>query len=613
MLRNIHNEDFENLFNVRNYIFKAIESFRRYKSRGVIAQFDPERFDEYLLFSRIGNGSIGGKARGLAFISMLIKKYQLHNKYKDTAVSIPRTVVLSTEIFEEFMEKNSLYNIALSSVDDQTILDHFIEAHMPQTISNDLYTLLRSMNKPIAVRSSSKLEDSLFQPFAGVYSTYMIPVNHNNIPHSVGQLEHAIKCVYASAFFKTSKSYIEATANVIDEEKMGIIIQEICGSEHDGIYYPTFSGVAHSINFYPIEPEKAEEGIASIAYGLGKYIVEGGLSLRFSPVHPQRSIQLSSTESALKNTQKHFFGLSLSPDSFSPSVSDDINLRKFRLRKLPADKSLKYVLSTYDLENQILRDGITSNGSRVITFANILKNKAFPIPEILNDLLRIGQTEMNNPIEIEFAVEIHEDQEHPCTFNLLQIRPVVKNTHVKVPDLHSITHNEMIISSDKALGNIHDKTITDIIYVKPESFEPAHSKEIAYRIAELNEIFVDENRYYILIGPGRWGSADPWLGIPVKWTQISHARLIIESGLKNYDIDPSQGTHFFHNLTSFGVGYFTLNPFKNKGFYNIKYLNDKLSLIEDNYIRHVRLNNPVEIMIDGKHGRGVVLKPFEER
>jgi DNA-binding NarL/FixJ family response regulator len=600
--------DFEDLDDVRKYIYDSITSFRRSKGQGVIAKFDRNKFDEYLSFSRIGDGSIGGKARGLAFINSIIKKNKLHTKFEDTIVTIPKTVVISTDVFDEFMEANKLYQIALSNASDDKILESFVKAHLPASLHEDLKAFLSVVNKPIAIRSSSKLEDSHYQPFAGIYSTYMIP----NIPNKkkmLKMLAQAIKSVYASVYYNLSKAYMNATSNVIDEEKMGIILQEVCGSENNEMFYPTISGVARSINFYPISPEKHEDGIATIGFGLGKLIVEGGKSLRFSPKYPKKVLQLSTPEIALRDTQKEFYALDLAADSFVSSTDDGVNILKVDVSKAENDPQFAKISSTYDYHTHMLREGVQKGGKKLVTFRSMLSYNSFPLANILKDLLEIGQREMNNPIEIEFAVDLNVPKGSPKIFSFLQIRPIVDNDQIMDFDWEALDKEETIISSDSALGNGKIENITDFVYVKPESFDPAKTKDIAQVIDELNQKFTEEDRHYVLIGPGRWGSSDPWLGVPIKWAQISQARVIIESGLDNYRIDPSQGTHFFQNLTSFRVGYLTINPFMNDGFYDIDFLNGKEAVYEDEYLRHVRFDEPVKIFIDGKSNKGAILKP----
>jgi CheY-like chemotaxis protein len=609
MFKYIHKEDFQSMDEMRRFLYVAISSFRLGKGRGVIAKFDKSSFDEYQTFSRIGEGSIGGKARGLAFINSVIKKNKLFNKFQDVLITIPRTVVLSTDAFDEFMDNNNLYSVALSDVDDEVILSRFIAAELPGWVYQDFYAFLSvSKSYPIAVRSSSKLEDSHYQPFAGIYSTYMIPrVEDNRI--MIRMMSDAIKEVYASVYYRDSKAYMTATSNVIDEEKMGIILQEVCGTRHDNIYYPTISGVAHSFNYYPIGSEKAEDGIANVALGLGKLIVDGGLSLRFCPRHPKKILQLNSPETAMRESQKEFYALDLNVNSFIPSTDDGVNLLKINVNDVNNEDAMKYVASTYDRNNNVLKDGIGLPGKRVITFANILQHKLFPLADILDTMLQLGQQEMNNPIEIEFAANLENPPGTPKVFNFLQIRPIVHNEQTHNFDIDKVKLEDAIIYSEAALGNGIFKGIRDLVYVKPMSFNPAHSEKIASDIEKLNNSFIRESLGYILIGPGRWGSADPWLGIPVKWSQISAARLIVESGLKNYRIDPSQGTHFFQNITSFRVGYFTINPYDKEGFYDVDWL-DRLDVIfEDDFVRHVRFDKPLEVMIDGKRHIGVIMKP----
>lgn len=601
-------EDFSDIDEVKRFISNAIASFRLSKSRGIIAQFDRKSFDEYLTFTRIGEGSIGGKARGLAFLDSMIKRNNLNNKYDGVSIIIPRTVVLSMDIFDEYMEENNFHKIPLSKLTDQKILEHFIGASLPLSVNEDLYTYISYARNPIAIRSSSLLEDSYYQPFAGIYSTYMIPVVPDNERLMIEMLGNAIKGVYASAFFKASKSFMSSTLNIIDEEKMGVVLQEVCGKAYGNKFYPIISGVARSLNFYPIELEKPEDGIANIALGLGKYIVEGGLSLRFSPRYPKKILQLHNPEIALQETQKYFFALDLDHNKFKISTDDTVNLKKISITEAENDGSLKHIASTYDFQNHIIRDGGHFEGKKLITFSNILKHNIFPLAEIIKDILYIGEKEMGKPIEIEFAVELSNLTNEPVIFNLLQIRPIVYSHEIFQEDLSIIDHSETIISANSALGNGITKNIRDFVYVKPESFDSLKSKDIALRVEKINDFFLKTNKHYILAGPGRWGSNDPNLGIPVKWPQISEARVIVESGLENYRIDPSQGTHFFQNLTALRVGYFTINPYIQDGFYDLGYLANFNPFYEDEFIRHIRFDKPLTVKIDGKKNKGVILK-----
>lgn len=608
MIKHLRKEDFKSLDDMRSYIFESISSFRLSKGRGVIAKFEKEKFDEYLVFSRIGDESIGGKARGLAFINSVIEKHRIFSKYPGIVITIPRTVVLGTDIFDEFMEGNKLYKVALKDLPDEKILEHFQAAELPGWVVQDLQAFVEVLEDPVAVRSSSKLEDSHYQPFAGIYSTYMVPCDRKDRQNMVTLLSMAIKSVYASVFYKGSKAYMMATSNLIDEEKMGIILQEVCGSSYGERFYPTLSGVARSINFYPIEPEKAEDGLAVIAYGLGKFLMDGGVGLRFSPKYPKKLIQLSTPHLVMKDTQKEFFAVNLDPSGFVPAVDDGATLLKLRFKEAEKDASFKYAASTYDFENEMIRDGLYSKGKRVITFSQILNFNKIPLAEILSDLLRICQKEMNNHIEMEFAVNLDTPPGEPAIFNFLQIRPIVLNDQMINFKLDKIVKEETIVYSDSALGNGSFPDLYDIVYVKPSAFDPSKSEKIAGIIEEFNDKFVRDQKNYILIGPGRWGSSDPWLGIPTKWAQLSEARIIVESGLEHYRIDPSQGTHFFQNITSFRVGYFTINPFIDDGYFDLEYLDTQPALMENDFVRQIRFKDPLRVEIDGKSNKGVIYK-----
>lgn len=602
-------DEFDSSDDLRNFMFNVISSYRHTKGRGVIAKFDKEKFDDYLMFSRIGDGSIGGKARGLAFIDSLIKKDVLSESYDDVLVTIPRTVVICTDIFDEFMDEDDLYEAAFSTeLSDPEILEQFIKAELPERIIEDLKALIEVIKKPLAVRSSSLLEDSHYQPFAGVYSTYMIPFVEDKAV-MLKLLVNAIKSVYASAYYKSSKSYMEATKNALDEEKMGIVIQEICGNYYDDKYYPTMSGVGRSINFYPIAPELAEDGIVNIALGLGKIIVEGEETLRFSPRYPKKILQLSSPSMALKNTQHSFYALDLSKEEFDPSCDEGVNLVKVRVRDAEKDSSMKYVSSTFDFQNNIIRHGTQYTGKKIITFAGPLQFETFPLAKIVDNILKVCQKEMNTPVEIEFACHLDVAPGEPRVFSFLQLRPIVESQDKDRVIIDKDKIDNALIYSETALGNGQEDNIFNLIYVKPEVFDASKTAIIAERINAINQKMIKEDKNYILVGPGRWGSSDPWLGIPVNWSQISMAKLIIESGLENFRIDPSQGTHFFQNLTSFRVGYFTINPFQGEGLYDTDFLDSKPAIYEDEFIRHIEFKKPLVYKIDGKSNMGIVLKP----
>ena len=612
VLKRVDVSDYKDMDEARKLIFDLIVQYRRMKNSGVVAVYQKERFDEYSNFARIGDGSLGGKGRGLAFIGAMVKRYP-KLEHDHFAVTIPKTVVICTDIFDEFMETNELYSVALSDVDDETILKYFLRASLPSRLIEDLMAFFDVVKSPIAVRSSSLLEDSHYQPFAGIYSTYMVPKLEDKYD-MLRTLSDAIKAVYASVFYRDSKAYMTATSNLIDQEKMAIVLQEVVGNRYNDRFYPTISGVARSLNFYPIGNEKAEDGIANIALGLGKYIVDGGQTLRFSPRHPHNILQMSTMDFALRETQTRYYALDLKNLTEQFSVDDSFNLLRLNLKDADADGLLKFIVSTYDPYDQIIRDGYYPGGRKILSFVNILQHDVFPLADTLDQILHVGQDEMGRPTEIEFAVNIDpvraEQSPTPtATFYLLQIRPIVDNKEVMEEDLTLVGQEDTILSSTSVLGHGIVTDVQDIIYVKTGAFSSSNNQLIAYDIEKINRKFTAEEKNYVLVGPGRWGSSDSWLGIPVKWPHISNARVIVECGLENYRVDPSQGTHFFQNLTSFGVGYFTINPFKGDGWFDEEYLNSLPAVEETEYLRHVRFDKPIVIKMDGKKSLGVVLKP----
>ena len=607
VLKHVDVSDYKDMDEARKLIFDVIVQYRRMKNAGVVAIYRKDRFDEYSNFARIGDGSLGGKGRGLAFIGAMVKRYPALER-DNFAVTIPKTVVICTDIFDEFMETNELYPLALSDADDETILRYFLRASLPARLIEDLMAFYDVVKSPVAVRSSSLLEDSHYQPFAGIYSTYMVPKQADKY-EMLRTVSDAIKAVYASVFYRDSKAYMTATSNLIDQEKMAVVLQEVVGSRYDKHFYPTMSGVARSLNFYPIGNEKAEDGIANIALGLGKYIVDGGVTLRFSPRHPHSILQMSTVDFALRETQTRFYALDLENMAKTFSVDDAFNLVKLSVKDADAEGSLRYIVSTYDPYDQIIRDGYYPGGRKILSFVNILQHDVFPLADTLDQLLRIGQKEMGRPVEIEFAVNISPEDHTKATFYLLQIRPIVDNKEVMEEDLSLVKDEETILSSKSVLGHGIVSDVRDVIYVKTGAFNSANNQAIAREIERMNRTFTGTDQGFVLVGPGRWGSSDPWLGIPVKWPHISNARVIVECGLENYRVDPSQGTHFFQNLTSFGVGYFTINPFKGDGWFDEAFLNAQPAVEETDYIRHVRFDAPITIKMDGKRSLGVVLKP----
>ena len=592
----------------REIIFDAIVKYRKMKNQGVVAIFRRDRFDSYSNFARIGEGSLGGKGRGLAFIDNFLKRHTEFDEFDNARIMVPKTVVLCTDVFDEFMDTNNLYQIALSNADDETILKYFLKARLPERLVEDFFTFFDAVKSPIAIRSSSLLEDSHYQPFAGIYSTYMIPYRDDKY-EMLRMLSDAIKGVYASVFFKDSKAYMQATSNVIDQEKMAVILQEVVGTQYGDHFYPSFSGVGRSLNYYPIGDEKPEEGTVSLALGLGKYIVDGGLTLRFSPYHPTKVLQTSELDLALRETQTRFYALDMTNTGQNFSINDGFNLLKLSVKDAEKDGSLNYIASTFDPYDQVIRDGIYPGGRKVITFANILQHDIFPLPRILQLSLKYGQEEMRRPVEIEFAAKLAKEKNEVSTFYLLQIRPIVDAKENLEEDLSLIPDDQLLLKSNNSLGHGIMNEIQDIVYVKTNNYNAQNNQAIAWEIEKINKQFLDEDKNYILIGPGRWGSSDTWLGIPVKWPHISAARVIVEAGLTNYRVDPSQGTHFFQNLTSFGVGYFTINAYMNDGIYDQAFLNTQPAVEETTYLRHVHFDTPLVVKMDGKKKTGVVMMP----
>ena len=606
-LKQISWDSLEDVNGHRQTIFEAIVKYRKMENRGVVAVFQRHRFDRYSHFARIGEGSLGGKGRGLAFIDNMVKRYPQFEEFDNATVSIPKTVVLCTDIFDEFMDCNDLYKLALSDADDDVILKAFLNARLPERLMEDFMAFFEVVRSPIAIRSSSLLEDSHYQPFAGIYSTYMIPYLEDK-QEMLRMLGDAIKGVYASVYYKDSKAYMQATSNVIDQEKMAVILQEVVGTQRGTRFYPTISGVARSLNYYPIGDEKPEEGVVSLALGLGKYIVDGGLTLRVCPYHPTKVLQTKTMEMTLRETQTSFYALDLKNRGENFSLDDGFNLLKLPIKEAEKNDALQFIASTYDPYNMEIRDGIYPVGRKLITFANILKREDFPLARILQLVQESGQNEMHRPVEIEFAVTLNA-KEKTGTFYLLQMRPMVDVKADLSEDLNRIPEDKILLKSFNSLGHGVMEDIHDIIYVKTDGFNAGNNPTIAYEIERMNRKFLDEGKHYVLVGPGRWGSSESWLGIPIKWPHISAARVIVEAGLTNYHVDPSQGTHFFQNVTSFGVGYFTINAYMNDGVYKQDFLDSLPAVEETTFLRHIHFDNPIVVKMDGKKKVGVVLMP----
>jgi CheY-like chemotaxis protein len=603
--------DFNSVTELREELITSIHQYQEMRQRGIITDFNKDSFDPKNSFARIGGGSLGGKARGLGFINNLINNYHIRNKFKGVEISVPSAVVIATEVFDQFLEENNLESYALHESDDAELLKKFMEApHFPGEITAKLLELLEFFKEPLAVRSSSLLEDSQFQPFAGVYQTYMIPNNCSNIEVRLNELLMCIKGVYASTFFRKAKDYMKATSYRLEEEKMAVIIQRLVGAVHGTRFYPDFAGVGKSYNFYPVPPQKASDGIAMVALGLGKMVVDGGNHVRFCPKYPKHLLQFFSTKQTIRNAQQEFYALDLDGKlNCAHAESPDSLVLRFDLNKSEEDGTLHHVGSTFSAENDAVYDGISRHGTRVVTFAPVLKHNVFPLAKILDLLLDLGSWGMGTPVEIEFAVNMDKPHGMPKEFAMLQMRPLVISLELEELDVDDITPENLICHSTQVLGNGVIGDIYDIVYVDMHKFDRAKSRDVAAEVSSFNTKLNAEKRPYILIGVGRWGSFDQWLGIPVTWDQISGASVIVESGFKDLNVTPSQGSHFFQNITSFRVGYFTINSFINLGNIDWEWLQQQNPVEELKFTKHLRFEEPLTVKINGHKNKGIILKP----
>ena len=610
-IRQYNKSHFASVEEHRRVLENLIRDYRTLLGQGVVARFDPETYSDAVAFARIGEGSLGGKARGLAFMNSMLIKHRQYDIHEGVRIMIPRSVVIATEYFDEFIRINGLQYIISQEFSDEEILSEFVASSIPARLQEELKAYIRTVRTPLAVRSSSKLEDSHYQPFAGIYSTYMIPYTENE-DQMLRLVLRAVKSVYASVYFAASRAYIQTSQNLISEEKMAVILQEVCGTEQNGLYFPTFSGVARSINYYPIGDEKPEDGVCNIAMGLGKLVVDGGRTLRFSPRYPQKVLQTSTPELALRDTQNEVLALSLRPEEFRTSIDDAVNLRRLTLQEIGDYRNARHVCSVWDRENERISDSPFDRGRRIITFNNILKYNTFPLAEIVSDILRIGAEEMRCPVEVEFAVNMDVAPGRQRIFNLLQIRPIIDNQDNRPIDWSREDTSRALIYGESALGIGRMTEIADIVYVRSETFSSLVTEKIADELLGLNARLHDEGRSYILVGPGRWGSSDPYLGVPVKWTHISEAKVIVECNIESFDVEPSQGTHFFQNVTSLGVGYLTINPSRGEGIFREQLLDTRPAVWEGRYLRLVRFERPLWVAIDGRSNRGMVREETTE-
>ena len=600
----IRNEDYDDAETHRRAIVEVIHDYRIAQAQGVVAAFNTDTFNDAIWFSRFGEGSIGGKARGLAFLNDILYKYKLYDKWEDVRVTVPRTMVITTDYFERFIKDNGLKYVINSDLSDTELLSEFVSSPLPRDLLDALRSFIRVVRKPLAVRSSSKLEDSYHQPFAGVYSTYMLPYAPNE-DQQLRMLSKAITSVYASVFYGQAKSYIVSSGNVISEERMAIVIQEICGSEQGGWFFPTLSGVARSVNFYPVGHEQPSDGIVKLAYGLGKAVVDGEQVLRFSPKYPRHVLQTSTPELTVTDTQRVMYAMNLRPEKFTASVNDSVNLERLPIEDCASFPSLRKVASTWDLGNMRIVDSPYAEGPKYVTFASMLKYNTFPLAEILTELLEIARSEMKCEVELEFAADFPKDG--PADFSVLQVRPISSDSRYAEVDWDNIDSSGAFLKSECALGIGRIEGVRDIVYLKQSAWDKLRTAEMARQISDINARMRAANGGYVLIGFGRWGTTQPTLGVPVAWGDISEARAIVECSMEDFQIDPSQGTHFFQNLTSFNVGYINVNQWARPSeMMDFSPLDSLPAVEETEFLRHVRTASPLEMYIDGKTGRAII-------
>jgi CheY-like chemotaxis protein len=602
--------DYPSVAALRNDLINSLHNYRNIRQRGIIADFTKESFDPESSFARVGGGSLGGKARGLGFVSTLINDYNVRNRFENVQILVPPAIVVGTEVFDQFVEDNNLRRFAMQCTDDHEITRRFLEAaSFPEEILGDLAAFLDLVRTPVAVRSSSLMEDSQYHPFAGVYETYMLPNANPNPLARLNDLLNSIKRVYASTFYQGTKSYFRATSYRLEEEKMAVIVQKMVGSRHEARFYPDFAGVAKSYNFYPIPPQRSADGVASVALGLGKMVVDGGSVVRFCPKYPTDLIQFYSVDETINSTQRQFFALKMDGPTEFGAETHDMLLALHDLNVAEADGTLGIAGSTYSPENDIVYDGLARAGIRVVTFHPILRHHLFPLPQILELILDMGTWGMGTAVEVEFAVNMSVPAGRPTEFAVLQMRPLViqrepEELSIDIPD-----RSRLICESNMVLGNGVMEDIHDIVCVDYQLFDRARTRDVAEEVSKLNARLLSEHRPYLLIGLGRWGSLDPWLGIPVAWEDIAGTRAIVETGFKEMSVAPSQGSHFFQNITSFMVGYFTVNPQNQQGYLDWDWLLAQKPLEALAWTRLLRFDNPLIIKINGHQARGVILKP----
>ena len=600
-------DEFDTVDELRAWLIDCLRRFRMESQRGVVADFSRHQFDASSDFTRIGNGSLGGKARGLAFMNSILNRYHVNDRFEGVDISVPPTAVVATDIFDDFLERNQLRERVLDAgLSDEDLVRLFLDHHLSDDTIADLRAFLDQVHYPIAVRSSSLLEDSQFQPFAGVYSTYMLPNSHADLGVRLDQLCDAIKLVYASVYQESARAYLEASGTRVEEEKMAVVLQEVVGNRHEQYVYPDFAGVAHSTDFYPASGTKSSDGVVCAALGLGRMVVEGGNVLRFNPRQPTKLAQFGTLDDWLKGSQREFFAVDVShPDAY-PQANEGYNVVKLDLATAEQHGTLAPVGSTFSPENQAIYDGVSRSGPRLVSFAHVLKSGVFPLADVMTFLLELGRNCMSTAVELEWAVTLSPTPKKPHRFGFLQIRPLALSSDGATLTVADLETGDPLVSTEVALGNGRYDDLCDVVYVPPERFDRGVTVAIAAEVADINARLKTAGTPYLLLGPGRWGSADRWLGIPVRWDQISGAQVIVETDLPDFKVTPSEGTHFFQNLTSFQVGYLTVNHGRPRTVCRWDRLDAMAAVWEGQFVRHLRLEAPLDVLIDGRSRRGVI-------
>lgn len=603
-------DDFQSPGSLREFLLNIIEECIRDKQKGKVINFEESALLDETNIVSMASGSLGGKGRGLAFINMIINNFNFSELVPDIRILTPRTSIIGTEEFERFLQNNHISEKVNVNTEYETLKEVFMSGRLTDALQRRLRTYLSIIHRPLAIRSSSLFEDSLMQPFAGIFDTFLLPNNHPDIKVRLEQVMNAIKLVFASIYSPTASAYFQAVNYKIEEEKMGVIIQEVVGNEYNGCFYPHISGVAQSYNFYPFSYMQPDEGFAVAAVGLGKYVVEGEKTYRFSPVHPQ--LEIYTPRDLFKNSQVHFYAIDMRKQDINLLEGEDAGLVKIEIDKAEMHGTLKHCASVYDISNERTIPGITQPGPRVINFANILKYAYIPLAKTIQVILDIVSESMGTPVEIEFAVDLNKDKQGRAAFFLLQVKPLIKNIIDSEISIDKIENERLMLYCENGMGNGRISSIYDVIFVDVEHFDRLKTEKMRDEIERLNKKMVEENRKYILIGPGRWGTRDRFIGIPVVWSQISNARIIVEVSLEHFPLDASLGSHFFHNVISMNVGYFSVKHNDLIDYINWEALKSAPLKEATRFFRHVRFDKPLEIIMDGKKRTSLIYFPKEK-